>query len=123
MPYAYTSKGRIVRVSWYGVVTQEDLKAFVADMPRVGRKLGFAPDVIHTFDGVTGHSFQPIAVYMYTLLQKQVQIPNPIRVAMVATTPEGQALAEVFKALNRMRNLEMDVFADEPAARRWLARP
>ncbi len=122
MPYTYTSKGRIVHVSWYGVVTPEDLQALGADMPRVGRELGFAPDVLHTFAGVTGHSFQPIEVYKYTLRQKQVRIPNPIRAAMVATSPEGQALAKVFKALNRMRNLEMDVFADETAARRWLAR-
>ncbi len=122
MPYSYTTEGRIVHVSWHGLVTKDDLVAFGVDMPRVGQELGFAPDVLHTFDAVTGHSFQPIAAYMYSLLQKRVRIPNPIRAAIVATTPEGAALAKVFTTLNRTRNLEMKVFANEAAARRWLAR-
>ena len=41
---------------------------------------------------------------------------------MVVTTKEGEALAAVFKTLNRTPNLEMRVFADEAAARLWLAR-
>ena len=123
MPYSYTNEGRIVHVSWLGLVTKEDLVALVEDMPRIGRELGLAPDVLHTFAAVTGHSFQPIAAYMYSLLQKRVEIPNPIRAAIVATTPEGEALAKVFKTLNRTHNLEMKVFGNEAAARRWLARP
>lgn len=122
MPYSYTIDDRIVHVSWSGVIAKDDLKSFGEDMPRVGRELGFAPDVIHTFDGVAGHSFQPIAAYLYSLLQKRVQIPNPIRAAIVASTPEGKAMAKVFTTLNRSRNLEMGVFADEASARRWLAR-
>ncbi len=122
MPYSYTNEGRIVHVSWLGLVTKEDLVALVEDMPRIGRELGLAPDVLHTFAAVTGHSFQPIAAYMYSLLQKRVEIPNPIRAAIVATTPEGEALAKVFKTLNRTHNLEMKVFGNEAAARRWLAR-
>ena len=122
MPYSHTTEGRILHVSWHGMVTKDDLVAFGADMPRLGRELGFAPDVLHTFAAVTGHSFQPIAAYMYSLLQKRVQIPSPIRAAIVATTQEGEALATVFKTLNRTPNLEMKVFANEAAARLWLAR-
>ncbi len=122
MPYSYTIEERIVHVSWHGVVDREDLASFGADMPRVGRALGYAPDVLHTFDGVTANNFQPIAAYLYSLLQKRVEIPNPIRAAIVATTPQGKAMAKVFKTLNRTHNLEMGMFGDEAAARRWLAR-
>ena len=122
MPYSYIIEGRTVRVDWQGLVTKDDLVAFGADMPRIGQQLGFAPDVLHTFEAVTGSNFQPIAAYLYSLLQKRVEIPNPIRAAIVAMTAEGEALAKVFTALNRTRNLEMKVFANETAARRWLAR-
>lgn len=121
MPYTYTIEGRIVHLAWHGVVSREDLGALGADMPRIGRQLGFAPDVIHTFQDVTGYSFQPLVAYTYSLLQKRVQIPNPIRAAIVATSKDGNALAKVFKTLNRTRNLEMEIFADEAAARAWLA--
>ncbi len=120
MPYSYTIDGRIVRVAWHGVVAKEDLESFGAAMPQVGRSLGFAPDVLHTFDGVTGHSFQPIAAYLYSLLQKRERIPNPVRAAIIATDRQGMALAKVFTTLNRTRNLEMRIFADEPSARSWL---
>ncbi len=121
MPYSYTIEGRLVHVSWHGMITKEDLVAFGADMPQVGRTLGAAPDVLHTFEAVEGHRFQPIAAYMYSLLQKRVEIPNPVRAAIVAVTQEAEALATVFKTLNRTRNLEMKIFANEAAARLWLS--
>ena len=121
MPYSYTIEGRLVHVSWHGMITKEDLVAFGVDMPQVGRSLGSAPDVLHTFEAVEGHRFQPIAAYMYSLLQKRVEIPNPVRAAIVAVTQEAEALATVFKTLNRTRNLEMKIFANEAAARLWLS--
>lgn len=121
MPYSYTVEARIVHVSWHGVIAKEDLEAFGGEMPRVGRELGFPPDVLHTFEGVTGYSFQPITAYVYSLLQKRVVIPSPVRAAMVVGTEEGEAIATVFKTLNRTRNLEMKVFSNEAAARLWIA--
>ncbi len=91
-------------------------------MPHIGRMLGRAPDVLHTFDGVTGLGFDPTAAYEYSMRQKAVAIPNPIRAAMVATTKENEYLATLFTKLNRVSNLEMRVFFDEASARIWLAR-
>lgn len=122
MPYTCAVEGRIVCVSWHGLLAQEDLDALGQDMPRIGRGLGFAPDVLHTFKAVTGLGFEPTAAYQYSLKQKAVRIPNPIRAAMVATTKENEYLATVFVKLNRATNLEMKVFFDEPSARCWLAR-
>jgi hypothetical protein len=123
MSYSYTiEEERIVHVRWQGVIAAEDLDAFGRDMPRIGQQLGFAPNVLHTFEATTGFSFEPVAAYHYSLLQKQVKIPNPIRAAMVVGTADGEALATVFKTLNRTPNLTMRVFADESAARFWLAR-
>ena len=122
MPYTYTIGERIVHVCWSGMIAKEDFDSLAKDMPRIGRELGFAPDVLHTFEETTGFSFEPIAAYQYSLRQKQAKIPNPVRAAMVVTTKEGEALAAVFKTLNRTPNLEMRVFADEADARLWLAR-
>lgn len=121
MPYTYTIGERIVHVRWSGVIAKEDFDSLAKDMPRIGRELGFAPDVLHTFAETSGFSFEPIAAYQYSLRQKQAKIPNPVRAAMVVTAKEGEALAAVFKTLNRTPNLEMQVFANEAAARLWLA--
>jgi hypothetical protein len=122
MPYDVTVEGRIVHISWTGVVAQADLDSLRREMPRIGRELGSAPDVIHTFDDTKGFSFTPGAAYDYSLQQRDVEIPNPIRVAIVATTRDGEALATVFKTLNCTPNMEMRVFGNEAVARRWLLR-
>lgn len=111
-----------MHVSWHGVITKEDLQAFGRAMPQIVGGLGFMPDVLHTFERVVAYSFQPITVYMFSLLRKRVHIPTPVRSAVVATTPSTLALAKVFKALNRTKNLEMEIFETEEKARLWLRR-
>ena len=122
MPYSYIVEKRIVHVRWQGVIGEGDLQSFGTDMPRVGRQLGFAPDVIHTFEAATELGFDPAAAYQYSVRQKQVEIPNPIRAAIVVASKENEYIATVFTMLNRATNLEMKVFFDEAEARRWLAR-
>ena len=121
MPYTYTIEERVVHVSWSGDVSKRDLDAFGEEMPRVGQRLGFAPDVLHTFADVMP-GLQPIEAFMYSQRRNQVPIPNPIRVAIVAQDQLGEALATVFQELNRTPNLTMKVFPTEAEGRRWLAR-
>jgi len=122
MPYSHTIKGRTVRICWYGNITQADLDVFGLEMPQIGRKLGFAPDVLHTFDGVQDQGLMPIEAFTYSLRRGLEPIPNPIRSAIVADSDKGRALATVFKELNRTPNLEMKVFDNESDARSWLER-
>lgn len=120
MPYTYTVENRLVHIAWSGIVSKEDLRAIGLEMPRLAASLGFAPDVLHTFDAVTGYGFQPIAAYMLALLRKRVVIPHPVKSASVATTPEMRRLAQIFITLNRNHNLVMKMFDTEETARRWL---
>lgn len=122
MPYTYEMEGRVMHVRWSGVVSREDLQAIGRDMPRVAAEAGFAQDTLHTFDAVTGYSFQPIAAYMLSLLRKRMPIPTPVRSASVVRTPQTRALAKIFQSLNRSQNLEIELFDSEADARRWLAR-
>lgn len=122
MPYTYAVEDQVVHISWHGVVSKEDLRSFGEEMPRIVAKIGIVPDLLHTFERMERYSFQPIAVYMFSLLRKRVQIPRLSRSAIVATTPETKSLARIFKMLNRTPNLEMEIFDSETAARRWLAR-
>ncbi len=122
MPFSHAIDGRVVQVAWYGAVTAEDLAALEQEMPVLSRGLGFAPDVLHTFDGVTSAEFSPTAAFASSRRMQQVAIPNPIRVAMVVVTKENEFLATLFKTLNHSPSIEMKVFFEEVSARRWLAR-
>ena len=122
MPYSCTVEEHCVHVAWCDKISVDDLREFGREMPRIGQMLGRAPDVLHTFDGVKGLGFDPAAAYEYSVHQKAVAIPNPIRAAMVATTKENEYLATLFMKLNRVPNLEMRVFFTEASARAWLVR-
>ncbi len=122
MPYTHAVEGKVVHISWHGVVSKEDLRTLGEEMPRIVEAIGFVPDLLHTFERMERYSFQPISVYMFSLLRKRVQISRPSRSALVATTPETKSLARIFKMVNRTPNLEMAIFGSESAARRWLAR-
>ncbi len=126
MPFSHTVENRVLHVSWSGVISRDDLQAFGQTVPEVAKGLGFTPQILHTFDELEGYSFQPIVVYTVSLLRKRVKIPVPVRsAALVRAQDPGRrkemiALANLFKAMNRTRNLTIEVFHDEAEARAWL---
>ncbi len=120
MPYSHTLEERILHFRWYGIIPREDLQTFGKNMPGLVAQLGFNPDILHTFEELEGHKFQPLVVYMFSLLRKRAQIPQPTKSAAVATRPETRSLARLFKACNPSPNLTIEVFDSIEAARAWL---
>ncbi len=121
MPFTHTVENRLLHFRWHGVISRKDLQTFGRNMPGLVASLGFSPNILHTFDGMKGHSFQPLMVYMFSLLRKRAQIPAPVKSAAVAKTPKVRAIARLFKACNHSPNLTIEVFESEEAARAWLA--
>ena len=127
MPFSHTVEDRLLHITWFGVITRDDLQRFGESMPRIVAELGYSPNLLHTFAAVEGYTFQPLMVYTFSLLRKRVAIPSPVLSAAVARAnnparnKEVLALARLFKAMNRSPNLTIEVFTDEAAARAWLA--
>ncbi len=123
MPFTHAIEDRVVHIRWSGVLTQGDLEGIGKLMPQLVRQLGFVPQVLHTYDAVTGCDFPPLAVYEHSEQRRQLHIPQPSRAASVAKTAVVRDMARVFQLLNRNPNLELEVFATEEAARAWLLEP
>ncbi|MBE2213607.1 MAG: hypothetical protein IAE82_07035 [Opitutaceae bacterium] len=121
MPYTATVEDRIIHIAWEGVIAPDDLEGVDREIPRLAAELRFAPNVLHTFDQVTGRSFDPMAAFAVSQKRKYRRIPVPVRAALVVKSPEATRIAEVFVALNRTPNLTMERFPSEKAARAWLA--
>jgi hypothetical protein len=120
MPYTYTVEDRIVHIAWDGTISRQDLQSVDQEMPRLAVRLGFGPNVLHTFAEATGHNYELITAYMVSLIRKRIAIPHPVKSALVATTPETKRMAELFRELDATPNLTIEVFASEAAAREWL---
>lgn len=120
MPFTHSVENHILHFNWYGIISRDDLQAFGEGMPGLVDSLGFLPCVLHTFDEMKDYSFQPIMVYMYSLLRKRAKIPQPVKAAAVAKTLRVLAVARLFKACNHSPNLTIEVFDSEDAALAWL---
>lgn len=120
MPYSHTIEGHIIHIAWYGRITKEDLDTLGRELPQIAGKLPFASNILHTYEGVTEASFDPVEIHHYSNAAKQIKPPVPIRAAMVSVSMQGEYLATLFKMLNRVENIEMRVFCDEASARLWL---
>ena len=121
MPISHTIEGRIVHVNWSGVITNADLAAIGALMPRLAKELGFVPHVLNTYDGVMGSDFDPEAIYAQSMQRRHQPIPPQAKSAMVATTPVVLAMTRVIQTMNREPRLQMEIFGTEAEARAWLA--
>ncbi len=120
MPYTHEVKNRIVHIAWQGDVTKEDLGAIGRLLPKLAATLGFAPDVLHTFAEMNGPAFAPWTAFEYSLRQETVRLRNAAKSAVVAKTPQVQAVARMMQALNRNPNIAMEIFASEEMALAWL---
>ena len=120
MPATHEVKDRIVHFSWSGTVTAEDLRSLVKTLQALGASLGFAPDVLHTFDEMDGAAFEPWSGFEHSLRQERVRLHNAAKSALVAKTPKVQAVARMMQTLNRNPNLAMEIFPSEETALAWL---
>lgn len=109
-----------VHVNWHGELVKQDLDLLSAEMPRIGRQLGHAPNVLHTFDGASGTSLHFDMLNSYSRNLRQIKLPNPCRAASVCTHPLGFGLARMMQLINQNPDVEMMVFSDKEAALRWL---
>jgi hypothetical protein len=125
MPFTYTIEGRLLHFHWSGTLTQTDIQAMGAAMPKLSQQVvgatGKMPDVLHDFEAVESCDFPPIAAYDQSLRRRNVPIPRPVKSAIIASQNGGRAMARLFQALNRNPNLTMEIFDSEAAARQWLA--
>lgn len=123
MPFSHQIEGRIVHLRWRGVMATEELSLIGPLMRELSRELGFVPQLLHTFDEISGCDLAPLAAYEHSAERQRVPIPKPARAAAVAKTVEVRDMARVFQLLNRNPGLEMEVFDSEEDARAWLLEP
>ena len=121
MSISHTIEGRIVHVKWSGMITNADLAAVGALMPRLAQELGCVPHLLNTYDGVTGADFDPETIYAQSMQRRHQPFPPLAKSAMVATTPVDLAMTRMIRTMNREPRLQMEIFGSEAEARAWLA--
>jgi hypothetical protein len=120
MPYKATLSDGLVHVQWLGVLEAGDLLQLTRDLAKFGATLGYAPNVLHTFSRMKRATIEPWSMLQHAFRRRDTQLPNPVRIAWVATTAEVRRMGELFVELNRNPKIEIAVFGTRAAARAWL---
>lgn len=120
MPYKATSSDGLIHVEWFGVLAAGDLVELSRELAKWGATLGYAPCVLHTFSRMKRAEIKPWSMLQHALRRRDVRLPNPVRIAWVATTADVRRMGELFVELNRNPKIEIAVFRNRAAARAWL---
>ena len=120
MPFRHTFQDHFVHIEWYGLLTPADFAQLLQELPRIGRSLGYAPNILHTFDEVleirvdyaflTSHSRQREAIYL----------PNKVKIATVSDRPMIYGLSRMIESINKSPLFEMHAFKLRAEAEAWL---
>lgn len=120
MAFKHTIHEDYIHIEWYGELTRSDLQELGSLIPELGFKMGYAPNVLHTFDAVTSASLQPWDAFQHSLRIEDARLPNRAKSASVAKHPAALAMASLFQELNRNPMLVMETFNTEEEAITWL---
>lgn len=107
-------------MQWCGVLEAGDLQQLTRELAKWGATLGYAPSVLHTFSRMKRAEIQPWSMLQHALRRQDITLPNPVRIAWVATTAELRRMGELFVELNRNPKIEIVVFESRAAAKAWL---
>lgn len=123
MPYQLTQTEDFVHIEWCGEMTDDDLIALSRQMPQIATRLGYAPNVLHTFDQVTGAKIKPWSLFEHSLRQKRLRLRNPIKCGWVVRDATVRRMGMLAQELNRNPNLMVELFDTIAAAKAWLRAP
>ncbi|AOS46446.1 hypothetical protein Verru16b_03552 [Lacunisphaera limnophila] len=120
MPIRIQLLPEYVHVVWHGELVNQDLEFLSAEMPRIGRQIGRAPNVLHTFEEVTSTSLRFDAMHIHGNRLRSVKVPNSCRIASVCHQPVAFGMARMMQLINQNPALQMQVFTELEPALRWL---
>lgn len=121
MPYERVIDAAFVHYRWRGEFTKSDLLAIGRELPELAQRLGYAPNVLHTFPKGLAGKIEPWTVFEHSIRRRNTVLQNPAKVAWVAREPQLLAVGRMLQELNRNPNIAIEIFAGEAAARRWLS--
>jgi len=120
MPFRLHIQAPLVHIEWYGELVNADFTRFLTELPKIGRQLGYAPNLLHTFDEVTDAHLHYDEANAQAEHRSRIALPNKIRSATVANRPLIYGFTRMFITLNSNPDIEMQVFSSQEEAHAWL---
>lgn len=123
MPYAITQAADLLRVRLHGVLTTKSLMDLAAELAELEGRLPTAVSRIVDLRECTGIDVNFSAMLKLGQARTAVQLPNPVKSALLAPDPILYGFARMFQSLNANPSITIAIFPDEASALAWLHEP
>jgi hypothetical protein len=121
MPITYDHDGSLLRITVKGVVTGPELHELVTELDQRFRNEPRWPNNLLDLSTVELSGIGFLDMMSLAKRRETVTPPNPIRTAIVATSPTVIGFARMFQNLNNNPQITVQLFNGVTAAEAWLA--
>ena len=120
MPFSLSSESGVERIAISGTLTPADLERLADTLLEMEGASAVCPHRVTDLTDLT--RFDVGFDDMFSLARRRRAVPpaNPIRSAIVASTPVQLGFARMFQTLNDHPQVTLRIFADLDAALAWL---
>ena len=110
----------IIRVTLFGVLTEQDLADIATAAADIERDRDPVPARLTDMTGVTEMKVSYPDVKTLADRRRVLVFPNDFKSAIVVATPVQRGMARMFQTLNDNPRITVQIFDDEAAALAWL---
>lgn len=123
MPFAIDTSGPIMRITFSGTFTNEELMELAQEADRIERSLHVAPHRMTDLRPITRAEITFRGMLAFVQERLRVTFPNSFKSAIVANDVVHYGFARMFEILNDHPQIVIGIFADDADAMRWLSEP
>ena len=110
----------LIRVTFSGVLTEQDLATIASAADDIERDRNPVPHRLTNMTGVTEVKVAYPEVKALANRRRVIPFPNDFKSAIVVGTPVQQGMARMFQTLNDNPRIAIRIFEDETSALAWL---
>ena len=123
MPIELRSEGGIIRVTFYGTLTNRDLMMGAKDIGEIEAASEVVPHKLADLRPVERLEIDFPGVFALADARRRLTFANPFKTAILATDVVHFGFARMFQTLNDHPQIVIAIFDDEEQASAWLRRP
>lgn len=121
MGHEFDSRGPILRVTYVGEVTQDDVFAIGMKAGEYDRGCAVFPDRLINLLPMTGGQVGYREISDFVATRRRIKFPNSYKCAVVAGSDLQRGFARMVQTLLEHPQIQLEIFADIKSAEEWLA--
>jgi hypothetical protein len=123
MPFTIDASQPILRITFSGILTNQDLLDLGKEAARIESGYPVVPHRLTTMRAVERVEINFQGVLALATERLKLTFPNMFKSAIVAGDVVHYGFARMFETLNDHPQIVIAIFQDEPEALRWLSEP